>query len=369
MAALLPSTEHPTQTPDNTSQATELPVQTQSKYLSICLYFKEKKLAFYNTPQQAVNYKLILQLHTSKSHISNPTYEVSNEGPAHARRYRATVLVCEKHYTSHTTFARRKAAENDAAKIAWDDIATKTDDEEKLPDIEEAVKSKHYTSHTTFACRKAAENDAAKIARDDIATKTDDEEKLPDIEEYAFFCKCILFDFAAKMHFDNPTFDTTPTCIPDALVPTFKSVVTFNGKSYTGEPGQSKKEAERLAARAAILSLLESELKNDLSKVIKSTPNPFAKLNNVRDSSHLSTTNSSSGEIASRNNAIESLLSGLETVSSAQVMSPPGHEFNKPVVQSSTVSVAQPKSFVPPSVRRYFQYVHICGQKRKRNNK
>nr|GMC67877.1 double-stranded RNA-binding protein 4-like [Ipomoea batatas]GMD49357.1 double-stranded RNA-binding protein 4-like [Ipomoea batatas] len=305
MAALLPSTEHPTQTPDNTSQATELPVQTQ------------------NTPQQAVNYKLILQLHTSKSHISNPTYEVSNEGPAHARRYRATVLVCEKHYTSHTTFARRKAAENDAAKIAWDDIATKTDDEEKLPDI----------------------------------------------EEYAFFCKCILFDFAAKMHFDNPTFDTTPTCIPDALVPTFKSVVTFNGKSYTGEPGQSKKEAERLAARAAILSLLESELKNDLSKVIKSTPNPFAKLNNVRDSSHLSTTNSSSGEIASRNNAIESLLSGLETVSSAQVMSPPGHEFNKPVVQSSTVSVAQPKSFVPPSVRRYFQYVHICGQKRKRNNK
>nr|GMC64000.1 double-stranded RNA-binding protein 4-like [Ipomoea batatas] len=334
MAALLPSTEHPTQTPDNTSQATELPVQTQ------------------NTPQQAVNYKLILQLHTSKSHISNPTYEVSNEGPAHARRYRATVLVCEKHYTSHTTFARRKAAENDAAKIAWDDIATKTDDEEKLPDIEEA-----------------AENDAAKIARDDIATKTDDEEKLPDIEEYAFFCKCILFDFAAKMHFDNPTFDTTPTCIPDALVPTFKSVVTFNGKSYTGEPGQSKKEAERLAARAAILSLLgkntrnlaKSELKNDLSKVIKSTPNPFAKLNNVQDSSHLSTTNSSS--------AIESLLSGLETVSSAQVMSPPGHEFNKPVVQSSTVSVAQPKSFVPPSVRRYFQYVHICGQKRKRNNK
>nr|GMC66223.1 double-stranded RNA-binding protein 4-like [Ipomoea batatas] len=305
MAALLPSTEHPTQTPDNTSQATELPVQTQ------------------NTPQQAVNYKLILQHHTLKSHVSNPIYEVSNEGPAHALRFRATVLVCEKHYTSHTTFARRKAAENDAAKIAWDDIATKTDDEEKLPDI----------------------------------------------EEYAFFCKCILFDFAAKMHFDNPTFDTTPTCIPDALVPTFKSVVTFNGKSYTGEPGQSKKEAERLAARAAILSLLESELKNDLSKVIKSTPNPFAKLNNVRDSSHLSTTNSSSGEIASRNNAIESLLSGLETVSSAQVMSPPGHEFNKPVVQSSTVSVAQPKSFVPPSVRRYFQYVHICGQKRKRNNK
>lgn len=64
------------------------------------------------------------------------------------------------------------------------------------------------------------------------------------------------------MHFDNPTFDTTPTCIPDALVPTFKSVVTFNGKSYTGEPGQSKKEAERLAARAAILSLLGKNTRN-----------------------------------------------------------------------------------------------------------
>nr|GLL27227.1 double-stranded RNA-binding protein 4-like [Ipomoea trifida] len=86
-----------------------------------------------------------------------------------------------------------------------------------------------------------------------------------------------------------------------------------------GEPGQTKKEAERLAARAAILSLLESELKNDLSKVIKSKAKQFAKLNNVRNSSHLSTTNSSSGEVASMNNAIESLLSGLETVSSAQV--------------------------------------------------
>ncbi|XP_019172944.1 PREDICTED: double-stranded RNA-binding protein 4-like [Ipomoea nil] len=297
MAALLPSTEHPTQIPDNSSQTGNPVVEVQ------------------NTIQKAFNdYKFFLDDLTQKANILKPTYEVRNEGPEHAPRYRATVLVCGKRYTSHTTFTQQRIAEQDAARVALDCIPPN--------------------------------------AFDNIAQKTDDVEKLLDIEEYALLCKSILNVFAMRMHFHKPTYNAIH------IHPNVKSVVSFNGKNYTGEPAKHKKKADQLAARAAILSLLESKLKDALlNTIISEAEQVFAKLNDV-------------GEDDSMINAIESLLSGSETVSSAQVMSPPNHEFNKPVVQSSTVSVALPKSLrVPPSVQQYIQYVHRCGQKRKWNDK
>jgi dsRNA-specific ribonuclease len=42
----------------------------------------------------------------------------------------------------------------------------------------------------------------------------------------------------------------------DGLLPVFISSLVFNGVSYTGEAGRNKKEAEQLAARAVIVSLL-----------------------------------------------------------------------------------------------------------------
>ncbi|XP_048135651.1 uncharacterized protein LOC125315245 [Rhodamnia argentea] len=48
-----------------------------------------------------------------------------------------------------------------------------------------------------------------------------------------------------------------PRCQPQGAVPVFVSSLVFNGVTYTGGLGTSKKEAERLVARAAIQSLYE----------------------------------------------------------------------------------------------------------------
>lgn len=67
------------------------------------------------------------------------------------------------------------------------------------------------------------------------------------------FCKSILNEFAVKMNLEMPTYSTIQS---EGLLPTFISSLVFSGESYTGEAGRNKKEAEQLAARAVILSLL-----------------------------------------------------------------------------------------------------------------
>lgn len=67
------------------------------------------------------------------------------------------------------------------------------------------------------------------------------------------FCKTILNEFALKMNLDKPTFNTVQ---PEGLLPDFISTSVFNGVCYTGTHGRNKKEAEQLAARAVIISLL-----------------------------------------------------------------------------------------------------------------
>lgn len=67
------------------------------------------------------------------------------------------------------------------------------------------------------------------------------------------FCKSILIEFAVKMNMEKPTYNTIQH---EKLLPVFTSSLAFNGVSYTGGAARNKKEAEQLAARAAILSLL-----------------------------------------------------------------------------------------------------------------
>lgn len=67
------------------------------------------------------------------------------------------------------------------------------------------------------------------------------------------FCKSILNEFATKMNMEMPTYNTIKR---EGLLPVFVSSLVFNGASYTGGFGKNKKEAEQLAARVAILSLL-----------------------------------------------------------------------------------------------------------------
>lgn len=70
----------------------------------------------------------------------------------------------------------------------------------------------------------------------------------------------------------------TPTYTTTQLEPssTFICSLVFDGKTYTGPIGRSKKEAERLAARVAIRSILgTSDSGIYLSKIIKSKSTLF----------------------------------------------------------------------------------------------
>lgn len=55
------------------------------------------------------------------------------------------------------------------------------------------------------------------------------------------------------MNLGKPTYQTIQSV---AVLPVFKSTVVFNGIHYMGETGKNKKEAEQLAARAAVISIL-----------------------------------------------------------------------------------------------------------------
>ncbi|KAK1385420.1 hypothetical protein POM88_023155 [Heracleum sosnowskyi] len=81
-----------------------------------------------------------------------------------------------------------------------------------------------------------------------------------------FICKSILNEYAVKINAENPIYETKTS---DGLLPAFSSVV-LNGKQYVGDEGRNKKESQQLAARAAILSLLDSDARTVISKIITS---------------------------------------------------------------------------------------------------
>ncbi|KAJ6309439.1 hypothetical protein OIU77_015236 [Salix suchowensis] len=95
------------------------------------------------------------------------------------------------------------------------------------------------------------------------------------------FCKSILNEFAVKVNREKPTYNSVQ--LPGPL-PVFTSTLVFDGVSYTGDTGRSKKEAEQLAARTVILSLLgNSWSTKTLYKIIQSKSKLHAALDRVKD--------------------------------------------------------------------------------------
>ncbi|KAI9160167.1 hypothetical protein LWI28_005696 [Acer negundo] len=175
-----------------------------------------------------------LQEYAQRSSIALPIYQTVNEGYQHAPRFRATVLVDGETYTSSNTYSHRKAAEQDVAKLALECISKKIKDEGSPLIIEDAI-----------------------------------------------YCKSILNEFAVKMTLERPTYNTIQ---PEGSLPAFISYLVFNDVTYTGEVGKSKKEAEQLAARAVIRSLLgTSGFGTILFEIIKSKGKLFDALRKVKD--------------------------------------------------------------------------------------
>ncbi|KAK3218426.1 hypothetical protein Dsin_012396 [Dipteronia sinensis] len=175
-----------------------------------------------------------LQEYAQRSSIALPIYQTVNEGYQHAPRFRATVFVDGETYTSSNTYLHRKAAEQDVAKLALECISKKIKDEGSPLIIEDAI-----------------------------------------------YCKSILNEFAVKMTLERPTYNTIQ---PEGSLPAFISYLVFNDVTYTGEVGKSKKEAEQLAARAVIRSLLgTSGFGTILFEIIKSKGKLFDALRKVKD--------------------------------------------------------------------------------------
>ncbi|XVE78235.1 hypothetical protein DITRI_Ditri13aG0128200 [Diplodiscus trichospermus] len=201
---------------------------------STALFCQHKQL---KNPAESLMYKNRLQEFTQRSSIPLPVYQTSNEGPSHAPKFRSKVIVDGSCYVSGETRAYRKEAEEDVARHALECIAKKIKDN-----------------------------------------------GFPVILEDTLFCRSILNEFAVKMNMKMPNYNDTIQV--EGLLPIFVSSVVFNGVTYSGETGRSKKEAEQLAARAAIVSLLgDIRYGTFLSEIIKSKAKLYVAMNKVKDSS------------------------------------------------------------------------------------
>ncbi|CAN6478731.1 unnamed protein product [Victoria cruziana] len=173
----------------------------------------------------ALIFKNRLQEYAQKLGLPLPSYQTINEGFTHAPLFKATVIVGGETYRSQHAFKHRKSAEQDVARLALESLSKKMEVEGKQM-----------------------------------------------ISEERLLCKSILNEFMVKMNMEKPLYTTVVQTA--GLLPMFVSSVLFNGVTYTGNAARSKKEAEQLAARKVIQTILgqacNSSDKNLLVKIIKS---------------------------------------------------------------------------------------------------
>ncbi|XP_044468195.1 double-stranded RNA-binding protein 1-like isoform X2 [Mangifera indica] len=236
------------------------------------------------------------------------------------------------------------------------------------------VDGEAYSSPNTFAHRKAAEQDAAKFALENIVKKVKDQ-GCPLIIGDTIFCKLILNEFAVKRNLEKPSYTTTR---PNGLLPVFVSSVVFDGDTYTGEPGKNKKEAEQLAARAAIISLLgKSGSATSLSELIKSKGKLYDAMRKIKDANYgtqdMAVNTSQNSEIlvskvgkAPTASNVPLIATPKTASSGAQV---PRHQFNisKPVPSFETVNF--PIQFVSPVSGQPLGVSSSSSNKRRKNKK
>ncbi|KAL0549155.1 hypothetical protein IC582_013636 [Cucumis melo] len=188
-------------------------------------------------PTQIFVYKNHLHEYAQKARIAVPVYQTIDEGSPGLPKFRSTVLLDEVHYVSPNTFRNRRAAEQDAARIAFEYISKKTKD------------------------------DAFLLLREDL-----------------ILCKSILSEYTDKMGLERPIYTTKHH---KGSVPLFQSTLVFDGVVYTSDLSRTKKEAEQLAARAAILSLHDAiniKSQKTLADIIASKVRFHAMLQKVKDS-------------------------------------------------------------------------------------
>lgn len=236
--------------------------------------------------QNRILYKNMLQQYVQKLSLPLPVYQTRNEGSSHAPMFRATVWVEDICCTTPNVFSNKKPAEQEVARIALDALMQKVKDD-----------------------------------------------GLPYIHENTIYCKTILNEFAIKMHLDLPTYQTSQQ--QQDKVPAFTTTLVFNGASFTGPVARNKKEAEQLAARVAILSIMGTPGPNSalISKIVKSKyPSGLNKGNaSNKEGSLLNKENENiHGEVTSDMATTSVDANHMGKVVGVPELKQPFHEFKKP---------------------------------------
>lgn len=150
-----------------------------------------------------------LQSFSVRTYKKLPVYMVECEGEYHQPKFRCTVEVGGQQFSSTGSFNRKKEAEQDAARVAYETLVTIGDD-----DVKEVFEM---------------------------------------IDQDGVFCKSILHEFAVKTKTTWPSYSIVLHEKPFTL---FVASVVFDGNTHTGESAPNKKDAEQNAARAVIKSIL-----------------------------------------------------------------------------------------------------------------
>ncbi|CAL4998409.1 unnamed protein product [Urochloa decumbens] len=188
-----------------------------------------------------------LQEFCMQTHKELPIYKVELEGDCHHPKFRCTVEVGGQQFSSTGSFSRKKEAEQDAARVAYEILAA--------------------------------------VGEDDVKELTGM------IDQDKMFCKSILYEFAVKTKTIWPSYSVDCLRKPFTM---FVGSVLYDGNIYTGESASNKKDAEQNAARAVIKSILATDnscmigiirSKKELLTAIKSsgsTPTTFTPIKFTR---------------------------------------------------------------------------------------
>ncbi|XP_068638261.1 double-stranded RNA-binding protein 4-like isoform X2 [Aristolochia californica] len=219
-----------------------------------------------------------------------------------------------------------------------------------------------YKSSQRFQNRKAAEQDVAKLALDSIMKKIKDE-GLPQISHDTVFCKSILNEYAVKMNLPKPSYSTSQS---GNLLPIFTSSLVFDGKTYVGNPGKNKKEAEQKAARTVIQYILgTSSSRTVLTEIIKSKSRLFAAIYKV------------TSDLKPKEELVHHSLTGLagnEMVPLNYLSSGPSQPICKPETTTSTTQADHyfllngGNAITVCSSRQSADSTHLSKRRRKRYN-
>ncbi|XP_057806375.1 double-stranded RNA-binding protein 1-like [Salvia miltiorrhiza] len=153
-------------------------------------------------------FKSQLQEYCQKTGLTTPVYETIKEGPSHEPYFRSTVVLNNVRYDSLPGFFNRKAAEQSAAEVALIELA----------------KSNNMNCGISQPVHETG------------------------------LCKNLLQEYAQKMNYAIPLYECRKE-EKEGKMPMYSCVVEIGSIKYIGASAGTKKEAERKAARTALLAI------------------------------------------------------------------------------------------------------------------